>query len=658
MFQGKQWNRFLVAIHNLHTYSPGGKINKVTRSGLFVANRISQGTTSLTDIYHYSSSSGENNQEGILQSVTSSDSKETAQQFFKHDAIGFREYGVSPTLAVLAANASNVQGNNNRNLSNSNNNSSSWKTASEIPMQKYIWSGNGSLQGVYSAKHEGTNVVYNELLTYRMFDEQGSLLAEFDGVQLEEMINASSGTIEKPQVKNNKLPRFVNVSSGVSFERDELHFNVELGSFASLDLITRYPNLNASSPDTIKNEFQSRKELRVKDNVGSVSIVIDLDTKKIVERNASEPFGLARGIPLLSNSVLNQYAAQGNREEAKLYSNSQSNNRANWEKKSFEVVGNSSPNEMQGMHASEVFALGKFSASTGLHTMGVRAYDPARGIWMSPDLYIGQSLEVMLESPEEANLFQYAGNNPVAFHDPSGEVVPLVWGIISIAFRIAAIEGALAVRESLTDVAIDIAVEKIREVVDASKNNTEQAVSDISTNNTPTNKPNWSEINAKGKEAEDVVSDFYGGISKNYTRYTVGINNGEKNYTTTPDFMHNNMVIEVKNTNVVNHTDQIKAEIELAKREKMSFQLHVDVRTHVSGEIMKKVESRQINKIEVHDFKAESKNLKEIQKNTEKNKEKSSTNRGKETSTKGISSSSKNGSSPSTTDKDKKHRKE
>ena len=25
--------------------------------------------------------------------------------------------------------------------------------------------------------------------------------------------------------------------------------------------------------------------------------------------------------------------------------------------------------------------------------MGVRAYDPARGLWKSPDLYIGQSLE-------------------------------------------------------------------------------------------------------------------------------------------------------------------------------------------------------------------------------------------------------------------------
>jgi RHS repeat-associated protein len=325
--------------------------------------------------------------------------------------------GFLQTLAVLTVNGGNLKGNNE----NLNNSASSWKTPSEIPMQKYVWSGNGSLQGVYSAKQEGNNIVYNELLTYRMFDEQGSLLAEFDGVQLEEIINATSGTIEKPQVKNNKLPRLVNVSSGVTFERDELHYNVGLGSFATLDLIARYPNLNATSPDTIKNELQSRKELRVKDNVGSVSVVIDLDTKKIVERNASEPFGLARGIPLLSNSVLNQYAAQGNREDAKLYSNSQSNSRANWEKKSFEVLGNLSPNEIQGMRASEVFALGKFSASTGIHTMGVRAYDPARGIWMSPDLYIGQSLDLMLESPEEANLFQYAVNNPVALNDPSGQ---------------------------------------------------------------------------------------------------------------------------------------------------------------------------------------------------------------------------------------------
>ena len=52
--------------------------------------------------------------------------------------------------------------------------------------------------------------------------------------------------------------------------------------------------------------------------------------------------------------------------------------------------------------------------------MGVRTYDPARGLWMSPDLYIGQSLEKIAEAGQEANLFQYAANNPVTKNDPFG----------------------------------------------------------------------------------------------------------------------------------------------------------------------------------------------------------------------------------------------
>ncbi|RDB35039.1 MAG: hypothetical protein DCC88_12215 [Spirobacillus cienkowskii] len=93
-----------------------------------------------------------------------------------------------------------------------------------------------------------------------------------------------------------------------------MHINIDLGSFATLRLITRYPTLNASSPETLTtSSMQSRKELVVKDLVGSVSQVIDLESKKIVERNSSEPFGLSRGIPLLTNAVLADYKAQGAR---------------------------------------------------------------------------------------------------------------------------------------------------------------------------------------------------------------------------------------------------------------------------------------------------------------------------------------------------------
>ena len=94
--------------------------------------------------------------------------------------------------------------------------------------------------------------------------------------------------------------------------------------------------------------------------------------------------------------------------------------RDNWSEQSFESVSNTNQNEMQGMRNSEHFALGKFSAQTGIHTMGVRAYDPARGLWLSPDLYIGQSLEKMAGAGQEANLFQYAANSPTSKNDVAG----------------------------------------------------------------------------------------------------------------------------------------------------------------------------------------------------------------------------------------------
>ncbi|WP_161998077.1 RHS repeat-associated core domain-containing protein [Silvanigrella paludirubra] len=158
----------------------------------------------------------------------------------------------------------------------------------------------------------------------------------------------------------------------------------------------------------------------IKDHVGAVSQVIDIDSHKIVERNASEPFGLSRGIPLLSKSILASYKEVGNRQDVSLYTNPQSNMRDNWEGKSFEILGSSNSNELQGMRGTEVFAKGKFSASTGLSNMGVRTLDSARGVWLSPDLYMGRNLEGIVDNPLEANLFQYANNNPITNNDPTG----------------------------------------------------------------------------------------------------------------------------------------------------------------------------------------------------------------------------------------------
>ena len=410
-----------------YEYSPGGKINTVTRSGLFVAGRIAKGATSVVDIYNYSKSDG-TSQDGVLTSVSSTDGTNTATLNYHSDELGFREFGVAPTLSVLASN-------NNSNDGPEKNDSSSWTSASEIPMQKYVWNGSGLLQGVYSAVAKDdkvTDVVTHDLLAYRMFDEDGNLLAEFDGLQMQSALaqanaltDANKLTGEAPNTDEKKLsltklPRLVNVGSGITYERDEIHINLDLSSMASLDLITRYPNLNATDPKSNSNVLQLRKELRLTDSVGSTSVVIDVDTKRIIERNASEPYGLERGIPLLSNSVLTSFNAQGKRADASLYQNSQGNMRDNWSEQSFESVSNTNQNEMQGMRNSEHFALGKFSAQTGIHTMGVRAYDPARGLWLSPDLYIGQSLEKMAGAGQEANLFQYAANSPTSKNDVAG----------------------------------------------------------------------------------------------------------------------------------------------------------------------------------------------------------------------------------------------
>ena len=262
-----------------------------------------------------------------------------------------------------------------------------------------------------------------------MSDEMGGQLAEFDGVTFNEIINGgdsksstSTGVASKQnELIINKLPRSVSFAQGISFERDEIHFNIDLGAFATLRLISRYPTLNASNPASLSSaNMQSRKELVLKDHVGSVSQVIDIATHKIVERNASEPFGLARGIPLLSNSILASYKEVGNRQDVSLYTNPQSNMRDNWEGKSFEILGSSNSNELQGMRGTEVFAKGKFSASTGLSNMGVRTLDTARGVWLSPDLYMGRNLEGIVNNPLEANLFQYANNNPISNNDPTG----------------------------------------------------------------------------------------------------------------------------------------------------------------------------------------------------------------------------------------------
>lgn len=108
-----------------YSYSVGGKIEKIIRSGNFVKNRLNDGFDTLEDTYNYS----EQNQLGVLQSVMSRSGNQSALLKFTHDSLGYRQSGVSPTLTVFKnANTSSIP-------------STNWTNINEIPMQKYVWNG-------------------------------------------------------------------------------------------------------------------------------------------------------------------------------------------------------------------------------------------------------------------------------------------------------------------------------------------------------------------------------------------------------------------------------------------------------------------------------------------------------------------------------------
>ncbi|MBT5470160.1 MAG: RHS repeat-associated core domain-containing protein, partial [Nitrospina sp.] len=75
---------------------------------------------------------------------------------------------------------------------------------------------------------------------------------------------------------------------------------------------------------------------------------------------------------------------------------------------------------------------------TGHYHFGKRVYDPSLRRWLSPDPLFLSNPELDLEKGDELNLYQYAGNNPVKYVDPTGEIawVPILLVAIPI------IEGA------------------------------------------------------------------------------------------------------------------------------------------------------------------------------------------------------------------------
>ncbi|KAB8037981.1 hypothetical protein GCL60_12480 [Silvanigrella paludirubra] len=574
-----------------YEYSLSGRIQKISRSGNFVKNRISKSAGSLNDSYSYSSSG----QIGVLSDVHSSDGFESANLKFQSDNLGFRNIGVIPSLSVF--------GEQNKNIS--------WKNKNEIPMQKYEWNGRGLIAGTYEGiMNKEDQFIQNDLINFKISDENGGTLAELDGI---EFFNDTNETQDK--FKTTKLPRSVYAAQGISFERDEIHFNINIGAFTSLRLITRYPTLNALNPTTISDtHMQTRKELVIKDQVSSISQVIDIDTQKVVERNTTEPYGLSKGIPLIGNSILSDFKTNNKRADVSLYVNSQSNMRDDWNIKSFESINQNDDSDKKGMRNSTIFATGKFSHSTGLSTMGVRTFDPARGQWISPDIHVAQNFSTILSSPIEQNLFQYALNNPVQFNDPSGKIAPLVvYGVfvgtvhvvrfVQTAMAVQRVVQAATVVATAGHIASNIPVKIQSASIQNTANIGTTASVSISmqgqtTNNIDTQKKAVSLTNsaskvdkcapnfdlrsnqAKGRSAEEQYAAKYN-LTKNTKTYQTSIGN------TIPDFVTPSKFIEIKNVNKQGWTAQLRRELEAAKANGKTLEVVVDERTKISSKLDK-----------------------------------------------------------------------
>ena len=104
-------------------------------------------------------------------------------------------------------------------------------------------------------------------------------------------------------------------------------------------------------------------------------------------------------------------------------------------------------------HSGENIARHKYTdqeedTETGLYNYNARLYDPAIGMFISPDTIVQNPFD-----PQTLNRYAYARNNPLTFTDPSGHFVQVVLAGIAVGAAVGAISSGIqndwALKETL-----------------------------------------------------------------------------------------------------------------------------------------------------------------------------------------------------------------
>ena len=92
-------------------------------------------------------------------------------------------------------------------------------------------------------------------------------------------------------------------------------------------------------------------------------------------------------------------------------------------------IGNINPFRYRGYY---------YDTETGFYYLQTRYYDPEICRFINADDY--ELLDILAGSIGQLNMYQYCGNNPVMYIDPTGE---FVWALFFIGFAIGAATGAI-----------------------------------------------------------------------------------------------------------------------------------------------------------------------------------------------------------------------